>query len=78
MYSCGSITIEERRAVVEAHYGQGRDGERVRKLCPPHGPYLVDAAGEGSYVAHCLACGLEGPKVEDVLQAKPAFDQRWQ
>jgi hypothetical protein len=63
--------------VVEVHNGQARDAGRGRKPCPPHGPYLVDDAKDGFYVAHCLACGLEGPKGEDVLQAKLAFDQRW-
>lgn len=61
--------------MVEVHNGQGRD--TGRKPCPPHGPYVVDDAGDGSYVAHCLACGLEDPKGEDVLQARLAFDQRW-
>ena len=63
--------------MVEVHNGQGRDAGRGRRICPPHGPYLVDAAKGGSFVAHCLVCGLEGPKGEDVLQAKLAFDQRW-
>ena len=49
--------------------------------CPPHSPYVVRALKEGSYVVKCLACGLEGPKGKDSLEAKRAFDkaqpQRW-
>ena len=52
----------ERRVVVEAHNGQGRDTGHGRKPCPPHGPYVVDDDRDGTYVAHCLACGLEGPQ----------------
>ena len=69
--------IKERTAVVEVPDNQGPDAGRGRKNCPPHGPYVVDVVGHGSYVAHCLACGLGGPEGEDVLQAKLAFDQRW-
>jgi len=63
--------------MVEIPNGQGKDAGRGRKPCPPHGPYVVDAARDGSYVALCLACGLGGPKGEDVIQAKLAFDQKW-
>lgn len=63
--------------MVEAPNGQNQSAGRERKPCPPHGPYVVDAAGDGSYVAHCLVCGLEGPSGEDVMQAKLAFDQKW-
>ena len=50
--------------------GHGLEG------CPPHGPHVVDAVKEGSYVARCLACGLvaQGAKMVEV---KLAFDQRW-
>ena len=67
----------ERRTVVEVFNGQYQSARRERKPCLPHGPYVVDAARDGSYVAHCLACGLAGPKGEDALQVKLAFDQRW-
>ena len=43
--------------------------------CPPHSPILVEASGEGSYVARCLACGLSGPEREDDWRAKLAFDE---
>ena len=48
---------------------------RGRKPCPPHGPHLVSALEEGSWVAQCLACGLEGPERKDSLDAKRAFDE---
>ena len=47
---------------------------RGRKLCPPHGPLMVHAVKEDSYVTQCLACGLEGPERKDGLEAKRAFD----
>jgi hypothetical protein len=47
---------------------------RGRKRCPPHGPLMVHAVKEGSYVTQCLACGLEGPERKDGLEAKRAFD----
>jgi hypothetical protein len=43
--------------------------------CPPHSPILVQAVGEGAYVASCLACGLAGPEREDGLVAKRSFDE---
>ena len=49
--------------------GRGRGG------CPPHGPHLVEAVEEGIYAARCLRCGLVGPRREDSLKAKLAFDQ---
>jgi len=63
--------------MVEIPNEQGREAGRGRKPCPPHGPYVVDAARDGFYVAHCLACGLEGPNGEGVMQAKLAFDLKW-
>jgi len=63
--------------MVEIPNGQDQAAGHRRKPCPPHGPYVVDAASDGSYVAHCLAYRLAGPKGEDILQAKMAFDQRW-
>jgi hypothetical protein len=59
------------------HNRQGLVNGRGRKSCPPHGPHVVEAAREGSYVAHCLACGLVGPLRKDVLEAKLAFDETW-
>ena len=35
---------------------------RRRKPFPPHGPHLVCALTEGSYVVPCLACRLVGPE----------------
>ena len=46
-----------------------------RGSCPPHSPILVEASGEGSYVARCLACGLRGAEQEDAWEAKLAFDE---
>lgn len=46
-----------------------------RKSCPPHGPHLVEDAGEGSYAARCLKCGLVGPVRQDASEAMLAFDQ---
>ena len=48
---------------------------RRRKPCPPHGPHLVQALKEGSYVVQCLACRLVGPERKDSLEAKRAFDE---
>ena len=57
-----------------------REFDRRKKLCPPHGPILVQAVKkgpyeEGPYVASCLACGLAGPEREDGWEAKLAFDE---
>ena len=46
-----------------------------RKPFPPHGPHLVCALTEGSYVVQCLACRLVGPERKDSLEAKRAFDE---
>jgi hypothetical protein len=46
--------------------------------CPPHGPHLIEAVEDGSYVARCLACGVTGPRRKDGLEAKLAFDQTWE
>jgi hypothetical protein len=46
-----------------------------RKPCPPHGPILIQAVDKRAYVASCLACGLEGPELEDGWEAKLAFDE---
>jgi hypothetical protein len=67
---------------VEVQEGQDRaSGPRERRRrgesCPPHGPHAVQVAERGHYVARCLACGLAGPESEDSLEAKLAFDQRW-
>jgi hypothetical protein len=37
---------------------------RGRKPCPPHGPHLVSALEEGSWVAQCLACGWKDQSVK--------------
>ena len=71
------IDGRERKDVARIRDGQAREARRGRKLCPPHGPFVVDAVKDGSYVALCLACGLEGPEGEDVQHARLAFDQRW-
>jgi hypothetical protein len=63
--------------MLEVHNGQGAARGRGLKGCPPHGPHVVDALKEGSYVARCLACGLVGPERQAGLEAKLAFDQRW-
>jgi hypothetical protein len=52
------------------HNRQGLVNGRGCKSCPPHGPHVVEAASDGSYVAHCLACGL-------VPYAKIAWRRRW-
>lgn len=49
-----------------------------RGSCPPHGPILIVAYGEGHYVASCLACGVAGPEREDGWEAKLAFDEALQ
>ena len=59
------------------HNSQGVAASRGRKSCPPHGPHVVDVVEIGSYVAHCLVCGLVGPVRKDVLEAKLAFDETW-
>jgi hypothetical protein len=64
--------------MLEVHNRQGAARGRRRKGCPPHGPHVLEAVKEGSYVARCLACGLVGPGRRDGLEAKLAFDQRWQ
>jgi hypothetical protein len=46
-----------------------------RKPFPPHGPHLVCALPEGSYVVQCLACRLVGPERKESLEAKQAFDE---
>ncbi len=46
--------------------------------CPPHGPLLVSASGEGHYAASCLKCGARGPEREDGRGAKLAFDEALQ
>ena len=35
-----------------------------RKPFPPHGPHLVCAPTESSYVVQCLACSFLGPSVK--------------
>jgi hypothetical protein len=62
--------------MLEVHSSQGAARRRRRKGCPLHGPHVVDAVKEGSYVAQCLACGVTGPERQESLEAKLAFDQR--
>ena len=52
-----------------------RHGAAGRGSCPPHGPIMVAATGEGRYAASCLACGSAGPEREDGWEAKLAFDE---
>ena len=64
--------------MVETHDGRDVLTGRGRKdSCPPHGPHLVTALGEGRQAVRCLKCGLVGPGRTDGLEAKLAFDQRW-
>jgi hypothetical protein len=46
------------------------------RLCPPHGPHLIDAVEDGLYAAWCLACGLMGPKRKDGLDAYLALGEK--
>lgn len=62
----------ETPSVQDASPGRGRNDH-----CPPHGPHLVTALGEGRHVVRCLKCGLAGPERKDGQEAKLAFDQRW-
>jgi hypothetical protein len=62
------VELPERRSV---------GSSRGRRPCPPHGPHVVDVVEVGSYVAHCLVCGLVGPVCNDALEAKLAFEQTW-
>jgi hypothetical protein len=48
---------------------------RRRSACPPHTPLMGNATEEGSYTVQCLACGLQGPPSDDLLNAKLAFDE---
>jgi hypothetical protein len=50
------------------------DFPRREKICPPHGPILIEAIEATTYAASCLACGLVGPEREDGWEAKLAFD----
>jgi hypothetical protein len=63
-------------------HGISRESKRTKaefsgrqKPCPPHGPILIQAVDKRAYVASCLACGLEGPELEDGWDAKLAFDE---
>ncbi len=55
-----------------------RRGGAGRRSCPPHGPIMVAASGEGLYAASCMACGVGGPEREDGWEAKLAFDEALQ
>jgi hypothetical protein len=64
--------------VLDTHSGQDVPTGRGRNdSCPPHGPHLVTALGEGRHVVRRVKCGLAGPEHKDGLGAKLAFDQRW-
>src|ERR671911_3155722 len=71
-----SGTTSLSRSMLAMHNSQGAARGHGLEGCPPHGPHVVDAVKEGSYVARCLACGLvaQGAKMVEV---KLAFDQRW-
>jgi hypothetical protein len=56
-------------------YTHNGSAGRGRKPCPPHGPHLVCALTEDSYVIKCLACGLVGPERKDSPEAKRALDE---
>jgi hypothetical protein len=43
--------------------------------CPVHGPLLIYALEEDTYVAVCLSCGVIGPERRDGWEAKLAFDE---
>ena len=45
--------------------------------CPPHGPFLMFAVKESSYVAQCVACRLQGPERKVSAEAKQAFEEAW-
>jgi hypothetical protein len=47
------------------HNSQGAARGHGLEGCPTHGPHVVGAVKEGSYVARCLACGLVGPGRQD-------------
>lgn len=40
-----------------------------------HGPILIYALEEDTYVALCLTCGMIGPERRDGWEAKLAFDE---
>ena len=58
VYRSCSGTTSWRKPMVESHGRRGVDANRGRRLCPPHGPHLVDVVEAGSYVGRCLQCGL--------------------
>jgi hypothetical protein len=67
------LHLEEEVAMqLYTHYGTA---ERGLKPFPAHGPHLVCALTEGSYVVQCLACRLMGTERKDSLEAKQAFDE---
>jgi hypothetical protein len=43
--------------------------------CPPHGPHLVLAVKESSYVSQCVACGLKGPECKGSVEARRALGE---
>jgi hypothetical protein len=63
------------RAIPRHRLSDRAEVDRHEKPCPPHGPILVQATGQRTYTASCLACGLEGPDRQDGWEAKLAFDE---
>ena len=54
---------------------QGRARQRApRKHCPPHTPAITISVPEGGYQTECLVCGKRGPRRENSVEAKEAFD----
>jgi hypothetical protein len=54
--------------MLEVHNRQGAARGRRRKGCPLHGPHVVDAVKEDSYVARCLAWGWRVPSAKTALK----------
>jgi len=63
---------------MEPHNGHEVLAGHGRKPCPPHGPHVVYAVGDTSFVARCLACVTRGPQRADSLETKLAFDESFE
>jgi hypothetical protein len=51
------------------------EGDDRDECCSVHGPVLIYALEENTYVALCLTCGMMGPERRDGWEAKLAFDE---
>jgi hypothetical protein len=51
------------------------NGDNRYEPCSVHGPILIYALEEDTYVALCLTCGMIGPERGDGWEAKLAFDE---